>query len=186
MGSSMSMCTLRMSNGLSGYLLHFFPLPRLRKEAGDQSMVGRKALTSPLPFSSLSFTLRTSQSFHSSNTVSPSMRGASVHTPTPAHSSCPTRVSYKSVPEECPTRVSYRSVRQESVPEESPTRVFHKSVPQECPIRVTHKSVPQERPTRVSYKSVIWTYVAFRTCLHSGSWAPSCFFVFLLEVREVG
>ena len=28
----------------------------------------------------------------------------------------------------------------------------------------------------MSYKSVIWTYVAFRTCLHSGSWAPSCFY----------
>ena len=61
----------------------------------------------------------------------------------------------------------------------SPARVSYKSVPQECPVRVfhksvSHKSVPEECPTRVSYKSVIWTYVAFRTCLHSGSWAPSC------------
>ena len=96
----------------------------------------------------------------------------------------PTRVSYKSVPQECPATVSHKSVLQErptrasykSVPQEFPTRVSHKSVPQECPVRVSHKSFLQECPTRVSYKSVIWTYVAFRTCLHSGSWAPSCFF----------
>ena len=43
-----------------------------------------------------------------------------------------------------------------------------------CPTRVSYKSVLQECPTRVSYKSVIWTYVVFRTCLHSGSWVPSC------------
>ena len=79
-------------------------------------------------------------------------------------------MSHKSVPQQCPTRVSYKSV-----PQEFPTRVSHKSVPQECPVRVSHKSFLQECPTRVSYKSVIWTYVAFRTCLHSGSWAPSCF-----------
>ena len=35
----------------------------------------------------------------------------------------------------------------------------------------------------MSHKSVIWTYVAFRTCLHSGSWAPSCFL--LPETWEV-
>ena len=96
----------------------------------------------------------------------------------------PTRVSYKSVPQECPARVSHKSIQQEcptrvshkSVPQECPTRVSYKSVPQECPTRVAHKSAPEECPTRVSYKSVIWTYVACRTCLHSGSWAPSCFF----------
>ena len=119
---------------------------------------------------------------------------------------CPTRASYKSVPQECPTRVSYKSVLQEyptrvsykSVPQEFPTRVSHKSVPQECPARVPRKSVsqecptrvsyksdPQECPTRVSYKSVIWTYVAFRTCLHSGSWAPSCFFIYKAGLRIV-
>ena len=51
----------------------------------------------------------------------------------------------------------------------------HKSFLLECPTRVSHKSFLLECPTRVSYKSVIWTYVAFRTCLHSGSWAPSCY-----------
>ena len=56
-------------------------------------------------------------------------------------------------------------------------QVSWKSVPQEHRVRVTHKSVPEECPTRVSYKSVL--YVAFRTCLHSGSWAPSCSFCFL-------
>ena len=71
--------------------------------------------------------------------------------------------------EECPTTVSHESFLQEC-----PTRVSHKSVLQECPTRVSYKSVLQECPTRVSYKSVIWTYVAFRTCFHSGSWVPSC------------
>ena len=47
----------------------------------------------------------------------------------------------------------------------------HKSVPQEYPTRVSHKSVPQECPTRVSFGHM---YISFRTCLHSGSWAPSC------------
>ena len=70
-------------------------------------------------------------------------------------------MSYKSVPQECPTTVSYKSV-----PQECPTRVSHKSFLQECPTRVS----------RVSYKSVIWTYVAFGTCLHSGSWASFCVF----------
>ena len=96
-------------------------------------------------------------------------------------------MSLKSVPQECPATVSHKSVLQErptrasykSVPQEFPTRVSHKSVPQECPVRVSHKSFLQECPTRVSYKSVIWTYVAFRTCLHSGSWAPSCFDCFV-------
>ena len=53
---------------------------------------------------------------------------------------------------------------------------------------MTRKSILQECPTRVSYKSVIWTYVAFRTCLHSGSWAPSCslfsFMSFCLRVSS--
>ena len=80
---------------------------------------------------------------------------------------CPTRVSHKSDPQKCPTRVTHKSF-----PQECPTRVSHKSVPEECPTRVSYKSVPEECPTRVSNKSVIWTYVAFRTCLHSGSWAP--------------
>ena len=100
-------------------------------------------------------------------------------------------MSYKSVPHECSTRVSHRSV-----PQECPTRVSHKSVPQECPIRVSHKSVLQECPTRVAYKSdpqECATRVSyrvsrksvlqecpldifvFRSCLHSGSWVPSCF-----------
>ena len=87
---------------------------------------------------------------------------------------CATRVSYKSDPQGCPTRVSYKSV-----PEECPTRVSYKSDPQECPTRVSYKSVPEECPTRVSYKSVIWTYVVFRTCLHSGSWVPFCLELFL-------
>ena len=110
---------------------------------------------------------------------------------------CPTRVSYKSVPQECPTRVSHESVLQEcptrvsykSAFQECPTRVSCKSVSQECPTRrVTHKSILQECPTRVSYKSVIWTYVAFRTCLHSGSWAPSCtcFFLHLFTFYHPG
>ena len=106
---------------------------------------------------------------------------------------CLTRVSLKSVPQECPATVSHKSVLQErltrssykSVPQEFPTRVSHKSVPQECPVRVSHKSFLQECPTRVSYKSVIWTYVAFRTCLHSGSWAPSCFIFFSGKVFHV-
>ena len=93
------------------------------------------------------------------------------------------RVSYKSIAQECPTRVS-----QNNAPQELPTRVTHKSVlqvshksvPQECPIRVSHKSFLQECPTRVSYKSVLQEChlvicIAFRTCLHSGSLAPSCF-----------
>ena len=77
---------------------------------------------------------------------------------------CPTRVSHKSVPQECPTRVSHKSFLQEC-----PTRV------QECPTRVSYNSVLQECPSRVSHKSVIWTYVVFRMCFHSGSWVPSCF-----------
>ena len=99
---------------------------------------------------------------------------------------CPTRVSYKSVPQECPTRVSCKSVPQEcpaSDPQECSTRVSHKSVPQECPTRVSHKSFLQEWPTRVSYrvsrKSVLQEcpldILVFRSCLHSGSWVPSCF-----------
>ena len=79
-------------------------------------------------------------------------------------------MSHKSVPQECPIRVSHKSVLQEC-----PTRVSYKSGPQECPTRVSYKSVPEECPTRVSYKSVVWTYVVFRTYLHSGSWVPSCF-----------
>ena len=106
---------------------------------------------------------------------------------------CPTRVSYKSVLQECPTRVSHKSVLQEcptrvthkSVLQECPTRVSQKSVPQECPTGVSHKSVAEECPTRVSYKSVIWTYVAFRTCLHSGSWAPSCLIFSPRSVQQI-
>ena len=82
---------------------------------------------------------------------------------------CPVRVTHKSVLQECPARVSLKSV-----PQDFPTRVTHKSVLQECP------SVPQEFPTRVTHKSVIRAYVAVRTCLRSGSWAPS----FLFEVGE--
>ena len=67
--------------------------------------------------------------------------------------------------------MSLKSVRQQY-----PTRVSYKSDPQECPTRVSYKSVPEECPTSVSHKSVIWTYVVFRMCLHSGSWVPSCFF----------
>ena len=93
---------------------------------------------------------------------------------------CPTRVSHKSFLQERPTRVSHKSVQQEC-----PTRVSHKSVPQEFPTRAPHKSVPQECPIRVSGKSVIWTYVAFRTCLHSGSWAPSCL-LYLLFAKWSG
>ena len=70
-----------------------------------------------------------------------------------------------------------------SVPQECPTRVSHKSVLQECPTRVSHKSDPQECATRVSYrvsrKSVLQEchldILVFRTCLHSGSWVPFCF-----------
>ena len=91
---------------------------------------------------------------------------------------CPTRVSYKSVPQECPTRVSHKSFRQEC-----PIRVSHKSVLQECPTRVSYKSGPQECATRVSYrvsrKSILQEcpldILVFRSCLHSGSWVPSCF-----------
>ena len=68
---------------------------------------------------------------------------------------------------------------------ECPTRVSQKSVPQECPTGVSHKSVAEECPTRVSYKSVIWTYVAFRTCLHSGSWAPSCLIFSPRSVQQI-
>ena len=50
----------------------------------------------------------------------------------------------------------------------------YKSDPQEYATRVSHKSVPQECPTRVSFGHM---YIAFRPCLHSGSWAPSCFHV---------
>ena len=71
-----------------------------------------------------------------------------------------------------------------SVPQECLTRVYLKSVLQEYPTRVSHKSVPEECPTRVSYKSVIWTYVAFRTCLHSGSRAAS-FFMSKVECLKV-
>ena len=101
---------------------------------------------------------------------------------------CPTRVSQNSAPQELPTRVTHKSVLQvshksvlqecptrvscKSAPQECPTRVTHKSFLQECPTRVSRKSVPEECPTRVSYKSVIWAY---GTCLHSGSWVPSCF-----------
>ena len=113
---------------------------------------------------------------------------------------CRTRVSHKSVPQECPTRVSHKSVSQEC-----PTRVSHKSVPQECPIRVSHKSVLQECPTRVSYKSdpqECATRVSYRvsrksvlqechldilvcrTCLHSGSWVPSCYILFLKSLLD--
>ena len=113
---------------------------------------------------------------------------------------CPTRVSYKSVPQECPTRVSHKSFR-----EECPTRVSYKSGPQECPIRVSHKSVPQEFPTRVSYKSFLQEWptrvsyrvsrksvlqecpldiLVFRSCLHSGSWVPSCFIYYIISNTE--
>ena len=34
----------------------------------------------------------------------------------------------------------------------------------------------------MSYKSVTWTYVAFGTRLHSGSWAPLFFFVFFWDL----
>ena len=127
-------------------------------------------------------------------------KGAPHKGPTPQE--CPTRVSHthKSVLQECPTRVSRKSVLQErrksdpqeipksapkecsarvsykGDPQECPTRVSHKSVLQECPTRVSYKSDPEECHTRVSYKSVVWTYVALRTCLQSGSWAPSCFY----------
>ena len=52
-------------------------------------------------------------------------------------------------------------------PQESPTRVFRKGA-QECPTKVSEQNA--------SYKTVI---VFFRclfssTCLHSGSWVPSC------------
>ena len=76
-------------------------------------------------------------------------------------------MSYKSVPQECPTRVS------------------QKSVPQECPLRVSYKSVSQECPIRVSYRSVVWTYVVFRTCLHSGSWVPSCLIALFVHCHEI-
>ena len=122
---------------------------------------------------------------------------------------CPTRVSYKSVLQECPTRVSRKSVPQEcpkrvsheSVPQECPTRVSDKSVPQECPTRLSHNSVPLECFTRVSYKSdpqecpsqksvpqeCHLDVLVFRTCLHSGSWVPSCFFVSLcVNLSRVG
>ena len=74
---------------------------------------------------------------------------------------CSIRVSNKSGPQECPTRESHKSVRQEcltrvsnkGVPQESPTRVAHKSVRQKWPTRVPHKSVPQGCSIRVSSKS---------------------------------
>ena len=44
---------------------------------------------------------------------------------------------------------------------------------QECPTRVSHKSVLQECHLDI--------YIVFQSCLHSDSWAPSCFpEVFLL------
>ena len=93
-------------------------------------------------------------------------------------------MSYKSVPQECPTRVSHKSV-----PQECPIRVSHKSVLQECPTRVSYKSGPQECATRVSHrvsrKSVLQEcpldILVFRSCLHSGSWVPSCFFVHIFH-----
>ena len=88
-----------------------------------------------------------------------------------SHKECPTRVSCKSDPQECPTRVSHKRVSHKSDPQECPTRVSHESVRQECPTRVSYKSVPQGCPTRVSFGHM---YIAVRSCLHSGSWAPSC------------
>ena len=69
-----------------------------------------------------------------------------------------------------------------SVLQECPTKVSHKSVLQVCPTRVSYKSDPQECATSVSYrvsrKSALQEchldILVFRTCLHSGSWVPSC------------
>ena len=70
---------------------------------------------------------------------------------------CPTRVSYKSAPQECPIRVPHKSLLQEC-----PTRVSYKSAPQECPPRAPYKSVPQrqvghtsslQNETSVSYET---------------------------------
>ena len=65
--------------------------------------------------------------------------------------------------------------------QECPRRVSHKSVLQEYPTRVSQKSVPQECPTRVSFGHI----VAFRTCLHSGSWAPSCLIFSPRSVQQI-
>ena len=49
---------------------------------------------------------------------------------------------------------------------------------------MSYKSDPQECPTRVSYKSVIWTYVAFGTCLHSGSIPCACHVSFRVHTSK--
>ena len=95
----------------------------------------------------------------------------------PRECQCLTKVSCKTVPQECPARMSHRGALQEcptreSVPQErvSHERVTYKSVRLECPTRVFHKSVPQVYPTRVTQFLCLFS----STCLHSGSWVPSC------------
>ena len=57
--------------------------------------------------------------------------------------------------------------------------MFHNTFPQECPAKWPTRIVRQECPTRVS--NIICAilidlvYLLSSTCLHSGSWVPSCF-----------
>ena len=97
---------------------------------------------------------------------------------------CPTRVSHKSVPQECCARVSREG-------EQFSTRASHKSVLQHCPTRGSCESVPQERCARVSPTGVSKGVkqclgVRFHTCLHSGSWAQSCFFSHMIPTLKAG
>ena len=60
----------------------------------------------------------------------------------------------------------------------SPKRAFRTRLPPKVTCQVPKTSVSYETSSnshvKVCKTIVIWTYVAFRTCLHSGSWAPSC------------
>ena len=80
-------------------------------------------------------------------------------------------MSCKSVFPKCPPRVSHKSVFQESH-----TRVALKSVFPKAPSK---SGVPMSLPSYVNLnkKSASLVYlILLGTCLHSGSWASSCFF----------